>query len=431
MERYHFIGIKGAGMSALAQLLHDKGHDVQGSDVEEELFTQVELEKRGIPLLPFSGSHITGDRTVIIGNAFKDTHEEVEKATRMGVERYRYHEFLARFMAPYRSIAVTGTHGKTSTTSLLSHVLGSEKPTHVLIGDGTGSGVDEASHFVFESCEYRRHFLAYHPTCSIITNIEHDHPDYFRDVEDVLEAFGSMGNQTGEQLVVCGDDPGVRNLRTSTPVITYGLSEGCDVRAVSIETTTEKTAFVVRFPDGTEEAYWIPQHGTHTIQNALAVIIVCRQEGLEKEAIQEALGTFNGAKRRFSVEAIGDTIVVDDYAHHPTEIAATIETARLKYPGRHIIAIFQPHTYTRTATFLSEFKEALGQADVVFGCPIFGSAREKKGTLTIEDLTSRVLTLETISELSPYEGSVLLFMGAGDIGTYIDAYKETMNNQVR
>src|SRR5690606_38391012 len=156
MTIYHFVGIKGTGMSALAQVLHDMGLTVQGSDVEKYFFTQAALEKAGIKILPFQKENIKEGMTVIAGNAFPDTHEEIEEAKRLNIPVIRYHSFLGKFMQKFTSIAVTGAHGKTSTTGLLSHVLEGAKPTAYLIGDGTGKGVEEAEYFVFEACEYRR-----------------------------------------------------------------------------------------------------------------------------------------------------------------------------------------------------------------------------------------------------------------------------------
>ena len=169
-------------MSALARILHDMGYEVQGSDVEKYFFTQVPLEEANIRMLPFNRENIKEGMTVIAGNAFPDTHEEIEEANKQGVRVIRYHDFLGELMQKYTSIAVTGSHGKTSTTGLLAHVIEKAMPTAFLIGDGTGKGVKDASYFVFEACEYRRHFLQYEPDYAIMTNIDFDHPDYFANI---------------------------------------------------------------------------------------------------------------------------------------------------------------------------------------------------------------------------------------------------------
>ena len=423
-KNIHFIGIKGSGMSSLAQILHDLGHKVQGSDIEKFLFTQVGLDKRGIKLMPFFHGNIKEDQLVIIGNAFKDDHEEVKRAKEMGVEHYRYHEFLSKLMNQYTSIGVSGAHGKTSTTSLLSHVLNQYRPTSYLIGDGTGVGKKESDYFAFEACEYRRHFLAYHPDYAIITNIDFDHPDYFSGLEDVVNAFEGFASQAKKGIIICGDDSNSKRMISDKPVYTYGIGNENDIHAENIDINPQFTEFDVYHKNEKVERIRINQHGTHAIQNALAVSTVCIVENIPLKAVKNAFETFEGAKRRFNIENIGETVVVDDYAHHPTEIKATIEAARQKYPNKEIVAVFQPHTFSRTAKFLNEFKEALSLADLAYGCPIFGSARELQGNLTIHDLTDHVITLDTIKELNQHKGQVLLFMGAGDITKYIEAYKK-------
>lgn len=201
MTKYHFVGIKGAGMSSLAQIIHDLGYDVQGSDIEQYVFTEIALNNKGIKILPFSADNITEGLTVIVGNAFKDTHEEVERARELNLKVVRYHDFLGEVLNKYTSVAVTGAHGKTSTTGLLSHVMNGDKKTSFLIGDGTGMGLPQSEYFAFEACEYRRHFLSYSPDYAIITNIDFDHPDYFADVEDVVNAFQGMANNVKKRLL--------------------------------------------------------------------------------------------------------------------------------------------------------------------------------------------------------------------------------------
>lgn len=427
-EKFHFIGIKGSGMSSLAQILFDNGYEVQGSDIEAELFTQKGLEKRGIKMFPFSKKNITGEHIYIIGNAFNEKNEEVKKVLEENYSSYKYYEFLGKIMERFTSIGISGTHGKTSTTSLLSHVLTNLYPTSALIGDGTGYGSMDSRFFTFEACEYKRHFLWYKPDYAVITNVDFDHPDYFSGLEDVLNAFDGFAENTKKRVIVCGDDINTSRLKMYDQTITYGLNENNDVVAQNVEINPSLTSFDVIFKGEKQGRVKIPLHGKHAIQNALAVITICLLEGMSLYDITPHLLSFTGAKRRFNVEEWNNSVIVDDYAHHPREIEATIETARQKFPDREVVAIFQPHTFTRTATFLNEFKDSLSMADKVFGCPIFGSARESNETLSIDDLLNLidgadVLTLDSIQKLTLYSGSVLLFMGAGDIGKYIEAYK--------
>ncbi|MCR9039209.1 UDP-N-acetylmuramate--L-alanine ligase [Bacillus sp. L381] len=431
MTVYHFVGIKGTGMSPLAQILHDTGYQVQGSDIEKQIFTQAALEKRNIPIYPFSADNIKPGLTVIAGNAFPDSHPEIAKALSEGIPVIRYHKFLAEYMKKYTSVAVTGAHGKTSTTGLLAHVMQQAKPTSFLIGDGTGKGNESSEYFVFEACEYRRHFLSYQPDYAIMTNIDFDHPDYFANIDDVFDAFQNMALQVNKGIIACGDDEYLPKIHANVPVVYYGTGEENDFQARNIVKNTEGTTFDVFVRNTFYDTFYIPAYGHHNVLNSLAVIALCHYEEIDVNMIKLGLESFGGVKRRFNEKVIGSQVLIDDYAHHPTEIKVTIEAARQKYPEREIIAVFQPHTFTRTQSFLDEFAESLSAADRVYLCDIFGSARENVGKLTITDLQEKIDNAELIEEsdtsvLKAHENAVLIFMGAGDIQKYMRAYENVI-----
>lgn len=434
MTTYHFIGIKGTGMSALAQILHDSGETVLGSDIEKHFFTQDALEEKNIPILPFSETNIKDNYTVIAGNAFSEDNIEIKEAKRKGLTFYRYHDFLGEWLKQYTSIAVTGAHGKTSTTGLLAHVLSDTFPISYLIGDGTGNGHVDSEYFVFEACEYRRHFLRYEPDYAIMTNIDFDHPDYFTSVDDVFDAFQSMADRVKKGIIACGDDEQLQQIQAKVPVVYYGFAATNDFQAQNVTETGHGTDFDVFVRNTYYDTFTIPMYGDHNVLNALSVIAICHYEGINTEDIKN-LGTFQGVKRRFTEKVVGSQVLVDDYAHHPKEITATIETARKKYPNKDVVAIFQPHTFTRTRTFLQEFADSLNLADDVFLCDIFGSAREKAGELSIIDLqnlieNSTILELSKTEILQQYKDSLLIFMGAGDIQKFQQAYEEQIEVNV-
>ncbi|MCO7175911.1 UDP-N-acetylmuramate--L-alanine ligase [Sporolactobacillus kofuensis] len=437
MTKYHFVGIKGTGMSALAQILQDLHHDVQGSDYDKRFFTQKALEDKKIKILPFTEKNITSDEVVIAGNAFPDQHEEIAKAKEMGIPVYRYYDFLGDLAKKYTSVAVTGTHGKTSTTGLLSFVFKDFAPTSYLIGDGTGSGNDNSKYFIWESCEYKRHFLHADPDYCLITNIEFDHSDYYKDLEDVFSAFQELALKVKKAVFACGDNEQLQMIKSNVPIIYYGFNEENDFQARNVKFLNDDsgTEFDVYVRNDFYGHFKITGYGNHNVLNALGVISFCNYMNVPIELVQERLALFHGVKRRFSETRLeqNDQVMIDDYAHHPTEIRVTIEAAREKYPDRKIVAIFQPHTYSRTMTFMDEFAEALGTADSVYLCDIFGSAREKSGKLSIHDLQDRIngshiLHNSTIDDLKAFKHSVLLFMGAGDIQKYQNAYKEALNS---
>ncbi|KXT73539.1 UDP-N-acetylmuramate--alanine ligase [Streptococcus sp. DD10] len=441
-QTYHFIGIKGSGMSALALMLHQMGHQVQGSDVDKYYFTQRGLEQAGIKILPFDEKNLSSDLIIIAGNAFRpDNNVEIAFADKEGLVYRRYHEFLGEFMRDFTSMGVAGAHGKTSTTGLLSHVLSHITDTSFLIGDGTGRGSAAAKYFVFESDEYERHFLPYHPEYSIITNIDFDHPDYFTSLKDVFDAFNDYAKQVKTGLFVYGEDRELRKITANAPIYYYGETGDNDFIASDFLRSTMGSSFKVHFRGKNLGQFSIPAFGRHNIMNATAVIALLYTAGVDLDLMREHLKTFAGVKRRFTEKVVNDVTIIDDFAHHPTEIIATLDAARQKYPSKEIVAVFQPHTFTRTIALLDEFATALNQADAVYLAKIYGSAREvDHGEVKVEDLAakiskkSQVITAENVSPLLDHENAVYVFMGAGDIQTYEYSFEQliaSLSNNVQ
>jgi UDP-N-acetylmuramate--L-alanine ligase len=435
MSKYHFIGIKGSGMSSLAQIAYDMGHEVQGSDEETYFFTQEKLEQRNIPMYGYSAENIKEGFEVILGNAFDETHIEYRAAKDLGLKIYTYAQFLGKLLDEIPSIAVTGAHGKTTTSTMVSNIFKHNFVTSYLIGDGTGHGEKNSDYIVAEACEYYRHFLAYHPNYAIVTNIDFDHPDYFNDEHDMFDAFQSFVNQVKDTVVICGDDRLASQLKPSTAkVVTYGFNEGNDYQIKNVKTTSENSEFDVYKNSELLGTFTMAVFGLHDISNATSAIALADICGLSTDEIQQSLGSYHHAERRFTEHKVGTNIVVDDYAHHPSEIKATIDSARRKYSDKQIIAIFQPHTYTRTAKFLNEFAESLLTADKVFLCPIFASVREKEKIVGIEDLQkvtpgSEIIYGEDNFDKLNFDNSVILFMGAGNINKLCNKFVEQNSNK--
>ena len=421
MSKYHFIGIKGSGMSSLAQIAYDMGHEVQGSDEETYFFTQEKLEQRNIPMFSYGVENIKEGYDVILGNAFDETHAEYRRAKELGLKTYTYSQFLGKLLSEIPSIAVTGAHGKTTTTTMVSNIFKHNHITSYLIGDGTGHGEKHSEFMIAEACEYYRHFLAYHPNYAIVTNIDFDHPDYFNDEHDMFDAFQSFVNQVKDTVVICGDDRLASQLKpTTAKTIKYGFNEGNDYQIKNVQTTSEHSKFDVYKNSELLGTFTMAVFGLHDISNATSAIALADINGISVEKIKESLDQYKPAERRFSEHKIGNNVIVDDYAHHPSEIKATIDSARRKYEGKEVIAIFQPHTYTRTAKFLNEFAESLETADKVFLCPIFASVREKEKIVGIEDLQkvtkdAQIINSENDFDKLNFDNSVFLFMGAGNI----------------
>ena len=421
---YHFIGIKGSGMSALAQILHNLGYEVQGSDSEKHFFTEVGLKELGIKILPFDENNIKEGMKIVKGAAFDETNPEVKKAMELDLNIYSYSDMVGSLTRKFKTICVSGCHGKTTTTSMLAHVLNEVKGANYLIGDGTGYSNKENELFILESCEYKRHFLQYNPYYTIITNIDYDHVDYYKDISDVLDAYNEFANKTEKMIIACGDDRYTRFLDVNKPIFYYGLDDDNDIIAKNVTYKEDGISFEVEVEDNYYGFFDLPIYGKHMLMNTLAVIAVCYYERIEAKDLAKILKSFKGARRRFSEKIVGDTILIDDYAHHPNEVKATIKSAKQKYPDKDIIVIFEPHTFTRTKEFSEDLVNVLNQASYSYIMDIHPS-REKQEDYP--DVTSDMiinkldngehLNIEEAKKLEKHKGSVILFMSPNDISS--------------
>ena len=430
---YFFVGIKGTGMSSLALILHDKGCKVMGSDIDKYTFTQRGLEQAGIKILPFNADNIKPGMIIVAGNAFNDDQEEIAKAKEMGLKVMRYPEVVEMIIEETTSIGVAGAHGKTSTTGLLAHVMSGVSPTSYLVGDGSGKGTPDARFFVFEADEYRRHFVAYHTDYTIMTNIDFDHPDYFTGIDDVCDAFETLARQTKKGIFAWGEDKNLRKLNANVPIYYYGTEDNDDFVAKNIKRTTTGSSFDVYFHDQFLGNFETHLFGEHNVLNTLAVIAVSYFEKIDLGKVKQELLTFKGVKRRFTEKTVADMVIIDDYAHHPHEIRATLDAARQQYPNKKLIAVFQPHTFTRTIALMDDFAKSLNIADQVYLTDIFGSIRENSGNVSSADLGKKitkggeVLKLDNMSPLLDYHDAVVIFMGAGDIQKYERVYEQLLS----
>lgn len=419
---YHFIGIKGSGMASLAQIMKELGYEVQGSDLEKHFFTEVGLRELEIPIFPFDENNIKEGMKIIRGATFTDDHPEVRKAMEMGLKMYTYSEMVGKLTRKFKTICVAGCHGKTTTTSMLAHVLKNTKGANYLIGDGTGYASPENEYFALEACEYKRHFLDYTPTYAIITNIDLDHVDYFKDIDDVIDAYREYANNAEKMILACGDDPYTHSLEVTKPIFFYGIGEDNDVRATDIEYKSTGTSFDVIVEENYYGHFDLPIYGKHMLLDALAVIGVCYYERLEAKEVAKVFKTFGGAKRRFSETIMGENIVIDDYAHHPNEVKALLGAVKQKYSNKKIVTIFQPHTFSRTSEFASDLIKVFSTVDKAYIMDIH-PAREKQedypgitAEMIIDELPNgKHLKIEEASKLVEEEPTVYVFMSPNDI----------------
>ena len=389
---YHFIGIKGTGMAALACILHDEHKEVTGSDIDKYIFTEDGLRARNIPIYSFNPENIKDNDTVIIGLSFDGSHPEVKAAMdNPTVKTYYYNEYLGILLESYSSICVAGTHGKSTTTGILGHVLSLQDECAYLIGDGHGYMPENANHFVLESCEFQRHFLAYHPDYAIITNIDMDHVDYYKDMDDYVSAFQSFANQVKKHIVIFGDDKHLKNMQYNVPVTTYGMEDGNDYQAVNIEQGPFGMHFDCKHNGEILAHVELNEVGDPFMQDALGCFALAHVLGMPTDLIVQGLKEYKGIARRFVIDEVKDSVLVDDYAHHPTAIRLMIDAVRKKYPEKKIVALYKPDRYSRLQYFLDDFAKSLNTADQVclLDFPKNAVREDETITVTIQDLMDR------------------------------------------
>ena len=431
---YYFIGIKGTGMSALAVILKQLDNTVSGSDVDKHFFTEEELIKNNIPFYVYNADNIdklNKDITIIKGASIKDDNIELVRAKELELKILEYNEMVGILTDNFKTICVAGCHGKTTTTNMLALAL-RDAGVNYLIGDGTGSALRENQYFALEACEYQRHFLAYHSYYAIITNIDLDHVDYYKDINDVIDAYTSYANNASKMVIANGDDPYTRTMKLKKDVVYYGLGEENDVRASNIEYKSDGISFDVNGYGHFD----LPIYGEHQLLDALAVITLCYLERVDYREVYNNLKEFRGAKRRFTEKIVGNNIIIDDYAHHPNEVKATINAIKQKYPDKKIVIIFQPHTYTRTKEFANDLINVFNNADASYILDVH-PAREKQEDYP--DITSDIIiskldngyhiNIDESSRLKDYDNTVFAFMSPNDISKLEDDLIKELENK--
>ena len=414
---YYFIGIKGTGMSALAVILKQLGNTVSGSDIDKHFFTESELIKNNIPFYVYDKDNIKKDMIIIKGASIKEDNPELIQAKNLGLKIYEYNEMVGILSREFKTICIAGCHGKTTTTNMMSLAL-TKQGINYLVGDGTGYADKKNKYFALESCEYKRHFLAYTPYYAVITNIDLDHVDYYKGIDDVIDAYTTYANGATKEIIAYGDDPYTRKMHITKPIKYFGIEKNNDVRAINIEYKNDGISFDI----DNYGHFDLPIYGKHQLLDALAVITVCIEENIPQKEVEKNLKMFTGAKRRFTERIINNNIIIDDYAHHPNEVKATIEAIKQKYPAKKLVIIFQPHTFTRTKEFANDLVNIFKAADQSYVLPIH-PAREKQEDYP--DITKDIiinnlpnghpLTINDANILNQYDDAVFIFMSPNDV----------------
>lgn len=437
----HFIGIGGISMSGLAEILLEEGFTISGSDAKQSALTDSLAKKGATIYIGQKASNLSiRPALVVYTAAIREDNEEFKAAVDAGIPMLSRAELLGQIMDNYeKSIAVAGTHGKTTTTSMISQILLVAKadPTisvgGILESIGGNIRVGGSEVFITEACEYTNSFLHFHPKYSIITSVEAEHLDFFKDIDDIRRSFHEFAGNTSHDgvLIINGQiealDQITNNLSCS--VTTYGLCENDDFYAKNI-TYNDHACGTYTLMHKTEDLGTVSLSvpGKHNVSNSLAAIALCLNLGLPLDVIKKGLLQFGGTKRRFEYKGTKNGItVIDDYAHHPTEVAATLTAAR-NYPHGRIICVFQPHTYSRTKAFLSDFARVLSMADIVVLADIYAAREKNTIGISSKDLLAALQKngqesyyfpsfdeIETFLSEKCINNDLLITMGAGDV----------------
>ena len=441
----HFVGIGGIGMSGIAEVMHQLGYRVQGSDVAESYVVE-KLRKAGIPVSVGHSADNLGEAAVVVcSSAIKDSNPEVSAAAERRLPRVRRAEMLAELMRMQKTVAVAGTHGKTTTTSMVAALLdsGGLDPTVINGGIinryGSNARLGKSDWWVIEADESDGSFLRLDGTIAVVTNIDPEHLEHYGSFDRVKDAFVEFIENVPFYglAVLCVDHPEVQNIIgriRDRRIVTYGFSALADVRADNVTPVPGGTRFdaLILNREGERRAIagvQIPIPGRHNVQNALAAIAVALELGVSDEAIVASFERFEGVKRRFTkVGEIDGATVIDDYAHHPTEIRAVLAAAREGAEGR-VIAVMQPHRYSRLESLMEDFQSAFNDADIVFVAPVYAAGEEPiegvDSAALVEGLRARghriVREVADLDDLCrnlrdlAAEGDIVICMGAGDI----------------
>lgn len=447
VRRIHMLGIGGSGMAGIAEVLLNLGYEVSGTDLKESAATNRLTELGAKIYFGHRAENAHNVDAVVVSTAVKAGNPELEYAREHRIPIVRRAEMLAEIMRFRYGIAIAGTHGKTTTTSLVSSVLaeGGLDPTYVIGGKlksaGTNARLGEGPYLVAEADESDASFLHLMPMMSAVTNIDADHLEtYGGDFKRLKATFIEFLHHLPFYglAVMCIDDPVVRELlpQVGRPILTYGMAEDADVRATDIRPEDSGAHFTLTMAGGVREEFHLNLPGQHNVQNALVAIAIGRELGVSFDAIRRALSSFQGVGRRCEPHpdlqlAKGTALLVDDYGHHPREVAATFQAMRAAHPTRRMVVVFQPHRYTRTRDLFEDFSEILSQADALLLCEVYAA-----GEAPIEGADGRALArairargkvepifLKSVQEVPAAleamvkDGDLVLTLGAGDVGS--------------
>ena len=390
-------------MASLAQILFDLGHGVKGTDTNNYVFTEENLKEKGIEIESLDKMNYEDSDVIIVGNSFIGKYNFNDKKV------INYQEALSFLNNKYYSIAVCGTHGKTTTTNMIKHVLSSIYETSYLVGDGQGKAYPNGNFFVYEACEHRDHFLTYHPNMIVCTNIDYDHVEYFTNKKQYKKSFQTFFNQCKDVLII-NDTIDIKNKN----VISYGLNKG-SIKAKNIHYRENGIYFDLLYKNMIHSNLFVPFYGKHMLLNTLACITCCLCLNLDIITIIKQLQTYKEAGRRYNITFVKSNVIIDDYGHHPKEIKATIEAIKQEFKDKKLVIVYHPDRPKRLTTFLNEYIKVFSLSDITYVLPFLNMDEEKQDALRQIINNKNIFLFDNLIYKKDYDNTVFLFTGSKDM----------------
>ena len=404
--KYYFVGIKGSGMAGLALIIKGLGHDVAGCDINKDLFTQRFLLENNIEIQDIENMDYSNSDIIVLGNAYLDKYSfNVKKVI-------TYQELLSTIVDKYYSIAVCGTHGKTTTTNMIKQVLSDFYLTSYLIGDGQGYAHPLTEYFVFEACEHKDHFLSYHPDIVVCLNVDYDHVEYYKSKKQYKESFRKFLNQAKEKVIINSSLSYKRN-----QCVSFGFNNST-IKAKNVRYTEKGIYFNLYVNKEYIKDVFLPFYGKHMLINSLACIACCSYLKIPTTNILESLKKYKNAGRRYNISFFNSNVIIDDYGHHPTEIKSTILAIKQEFNDKNIVVIYHPDRPKRLTTFLEDYKKAFNSVDKVYVLPFINDSEEGRKAIDLLVDDNKINRFSD-SFYKEYKNTVFLFTGSKEMGNII------------
>ena len=400
--KYYFVGIKGSGMAGLALIIKGLGYEVAGCDINKDLFTQRCLLENNIEIQDIENMDYSNSDIIVLGNAYLDKYTFNDKKV------ITYQELLSTIVDKYYSIAVCGTHGKTTTTNMIKQVLSDFYLTSYLIGDGQGYAHPLTEYFVFEACEHKEHFLSYHPDIVVCLNVDYDHVEYYKNKKQYKESFRKFLNQAKEKVIINSSLSYKRN-----QCVSFGFNNS-SIKAKNVRYTEKGIYFNLYVNKEYIKDVFLPFYGKHMLINSLACIACCSYLKIPTTNILESLKKYKNAGRRYNISFFNSNVIIDDYGHHPTEIKSTILAIKQEFNDKNIVVIYHPDRPKRLTTFLEDYKKAFNSVDKVYVLPFINDSEEgwKAIDLLVDD---NKINRFSDSFYKEYKNTVFLFTGSKEM----------------